>query len=283
MSSALPANRADLRDPVSTRCNMLIDTHCHLDATDFAADRAEVLKAAKAVGVSGLVIPAVEPGSFGALRTCCRSSSDGDLKCYPAYGIHPLYLPALDDAALPVLRQWLASEMVGERPPVAVGEIGLDHFVPGFDAARQELFLIEQLKIARDFDLPVLLHTRRSVDQVLKCLRRVRVRGGIAHAFNGSRVQAETFIALGFGLGFGGAMTFAGSTRIRKLAAELPLSSLVLETDAPDIPPAWLAGRRNAPAELSRIAAVLAELRGIAVGEVAASTTHNASALLGLC
>lgn len=262
---------------------MLIDTHCHLDATEFAADRAEVLKAAKAAGVTGLVIPAVEPGSFDTLRACCWSSSDDDLKCYPAYGIHPLYLPALDDAALPVLRQWLASEMVGERPPVAVGEIGLDHFVPGFDVLRQEFFLIEQLKIARDLDLPVLLHTRRAVDQVLKCLRRVRVRGGIAHAFSGSRAQAEAFVALGFGLGFGGAMTFAGSTRIRKLAAELPLSSVVLETDAPDIPPAWLAGRRNAPAELPRIAEMLAELRRIPVGEVAAATSHNASVLLGLC
>ena len=262
---------------------MLIDTHCHLDATEFADDRAEVLKAAKAVGVSGLVIPAVEPGSFGALRACCRSSSDDDLRCHPAYGIHPLYTAALDDRALPALRHWLAGEMAGERPPVAVGEIGLDHFVPGFDAPRQESFLIEQLKIARDLDLPVLLHTRRAVDQVLKCLRRVRVRGGIAHAFNGSRAQAEAFIALGFGLGFGGAMTYAGSTRIRKLAAELPLSCLVLETDAPDIPPAWLAGSRNAPAELSRMATVLAELRGIPVGEVIAATSHNASVLLGLC
>jgi TatD DNase family protein len=144
-----------------------------------------------------------------------------------------------------------------------VGEIGLDFFVAGADVARQEHFFVEQLKIARDADLPVLLHVRRAVDQVLGKLRRIRLPGGIAHAFNGSRQQADEFIRLGFRLGFGGAMTYLGSTRIRRLAASLPLSAIVLETDAPDMSPAWLAGARNTPAELPRIAAVLAELRGI--------------------
>ena len=131
--------------------------------------------------------------------------------------------------------------------------------MPNFDALQQEHYFVEQLKIARDFDLPVLLHVRRSVDQVLKCLRRISVRGGIAHAFNGSRQQADEFIRLGFKLGFGGAMTFPGSTRIRQLAATLPLEVIVLETDAPDIPPFWLAGGRNSPAELRRIAEAFSE------------------------
>jgi TatD DNase family protein len=155
--------------------------------------------------------------------------------------------------------------MAGAHPPVAVGEIGLDFYVPGFDAARQERFFTEQLKIARDFDLPVLLH-----------LRRIGTRGGIAHAFNGSRQQADEFLRLGFKLGFGGAMTFTRATRIRRLASSLPCEALVLETDAPDIPPAWLADGRNTPAELPRIAGVLAELRGADRAEVERFTTANA-------
>jgi TatD DNase family protein len=177
-----------------------------------------------------------------------------------------------------VLRDWLANEK-----PVAVGEIGLDLHVAGLDPARQEFFFVEQLKLACAFDLPVILHVRRAVDQILKHLRRQRVPGGIAHAFNGSRQQADEFIRLGFRLGFGGAMTFSGSTRIRQLAATLPAESIVLETDAPDIPPAWLDRGRNSPAELPRVAGVLAELRKISPEDLAALTTANArSALRGL-
>lgn len=181
-----------------------------------------------------------------------------------------------------MLGEWLEKELIGASHPVAVGEIGLDHYVPGFDAARQEHFFVEQLKIARDFDLPVLLHVRRAVDQVLKCLRRISVRGGIAHAFNGSRQQADEFIRLGFKLGFGGAMTYPGSTRIRQLAATLPIDSIVLETDAPDMAPYWLAGQRNRPIELFRIARTLSELQGLSMAEVQATTSANAVELLHL-
>jgi TatD DNase family protein len=146
----------------------------------------------------------------------------------------------------------------------------------------QEHFFAEQLKIAQDFDLPVLLHARRSVDAILKHLRRTGVRGGIVHAFNGSRRQADAFLLLGFKLGFGGAMTFPRATRIRALAATLPPDAIVLETDAPDIPPAWLDGGRNSPAELPRIAGVLAELRGVERAEVERVTTRNAVSVLRL-
>ena len=257
---------------------MLIDTHCHLDAAEFAADRAALVSAACAAGVSALVIPAVETANFRAVRDCCQRY----LECYPAYGLHPLYLERADDADLVALRRWLADELGGATPPVAVGEIGLDRHLPGYDASRQEHFFVEQLKIARDCDLPVLLHVRRAVDQVLKCLRRVGVKGGIAHAFNGSRQQADAFIRLGFKLGFGGALTFPGSTRIRELASSLPLATIVLETDSPDIPPCWLAGGRNTPLELPRIADTLAELRGMSSGQLRAATSANALALLPL-
>ncbi|WP_313950485.1 TatD family hydrolase [Accumulibacter sp.] len=258
---------------------MLIDTHCHLAAVDFATDRDEVAAAAGAAGVRVIVVPAVDVASFAEVRDCCARYPD----CAPAYGIHPLFVRHARQADLAALSDWLQRSMAGPDRPVAVGEIGLDLFVsdPAFD--RQEEFFVEQLKIARETELPVLLHVRRSVDQVLKHLRRIRVKGGIAHAFNGSRQQADEFIKLGFKLGFGGAMTYAGSTRIRRLAASLPLDSIVLETDAPDMPPAWLAGGRNTPDQLLRISEVLADLRDIDADVLASATTANALAVLPHC
>lgn len=250
---------------------MLIDTHCHLDAAEFDADREAVHAAARAAGVETIVVPAVEVSAFARTReTVSRYPG-----CVAAYGIHPLYVMQAADNDLAALRQWLLAER-----PVAVGEIGLDLYVTDIDPARQEHFFVEQLRLARDFDLPVLLHVRRAVDAVLKQLRRFKVRGGIAHAFNGSRQQADEFIKLGFALGFGGAMTYDGSTRIRELARHLPLEAIVLETDAPDIPPAWLNGGRNTPAELPRIASVLAELRELPVAELVQRTAANARAVL---
>ncbi|WP_374681661.1 TatD family hydrolase, partial [Accumulibacter sp.] len=200
--------------------------------------------------------------------------------CVAAYGIHPLYVQQAGASDLLRLKEWLPRAAAGAAPPVAVGEIGLDLFVADPAIDRQEYFFAEQLKIARENDLPVLLHVRRSVDRVLRQLRRIRVRGGIAHAFNGSRQQADEFIKLGFKLGFGGAMTHPGSTRIRGLAASLPLAAIVLETDAPDMPPEWLAGARNTPVELPRIADLLAALRGIDRDQLAAATSANAGAVL---
>lgn len=257
---------------------MLIDSHCHLDACEFATDRDAVVEAAYAKGVGGILVPGVAPDNWAAVRDCCARYPG----CFPAYGVHPLYIDCLGDEALTLLRQWLQNEKAGPCPPRAIGEIGLDHFVAGFDAAKQERYYVAQLKLAREFDLPVLLHVRRAVDQVLKGLRRSGVRRGIAHAFNGSRQQAEAFIDLGFKLGFGGAMTYPGSTRIRELAARLPLEAIVLETDAPDIPPVWLVGQRNSPSELLAIAQALAELRSLSLEEVIAATTRNAKAVLGI-
>ena len=250
---------------------MLIDTHCHLDAAEFDADRDAVHAAALAGGVARIVVPAVAVDGFLKAKTVVERYPG----CVAAYGIHPLCVMQAKESDLAVLREWLAKEK-----PVAVGEIGLDGYVADVDPVRQEYFFVEQLKLAREFDLPVLLHVRRAVDRTLKHLRRFRVRGGIAHAFNGSRQQADEFIRLGFKLGFGGAMTFSGSTRIRALAAGLPLDAIVLETDAPDIPPAWLGGGRNAPGELPRIATVLAELRQTDVAQIAATTTAAARAIL---
>ena len=166
--------------------------------------------------------------------------------------------------------------------PAAIGEIGLDLFVPGLDRVTQEYFYVEQLKIAREYDLPVLLHCRRANDEILKQLRGIGVKRGIAHAFSGSRQQAEAFIKLGFKLGFGGAFTWDRATRLRALAFELPLEAIVLETDSPDIPPAWVGRGRNEPAEVAGIAAALAELRGLDVATVARQTTANTREVLGM-
>jgi TatD DNase family protein len=251
---------------------ILVDTHCHLDAAEFDADRDAVYQEAKVgVGRTAWVVPAVERANFGAVASVCRDYAG----CVPAYGIHPMYVERARPEDLEALRTTLHRETA-----VAVGEIGLDHHVELRDDAKQDFYFVEQLKIAREFGLPVLLHVRKAIDPILKALRAVRVPGGIAHAFNGSRQQAEAFIQLGFKLGFGGAMTYPGSKRIRELAATLPLDSIVLETDAPDIPPAWKAGARNTPADLLPIAETLAELRALPLAEVAAVTSANARAVL---
>ena len=245
---------------------MLVDTHCHLDAAEFAADRDAVHAAALAAGVGRIIVPAVTVDNCQAVKRTCQRYSG----CRPAYGIHPLYVGQAVPEDLARLRRLLQQER-----PLAVGEIGLDFHVPDADIERQEFFYLEQLKLAREFDLPVLLHVRRAVDAILKGLRRIRVRGGIAHAFNGSRQQADELIKLGFKLGFGGTLTYPGSKRIRQLAAELPLTAIVLETDAPDIPPAWLASGRNSPDQLPRMAQELAGLRGIDGAELQVALLKN--------
>lgn len=251
---------------------MLIDTHCHLDAAEFDADRDQVAAGARAAGVGAIVVPAVERSNFAAVLDCCVRYPG----CHAALGIHPMYVAGAQADDLAGLRAAIEA-----RRPVAIGEIGLDFFVPGFDAEQQLFYFSEQLRIAREFDLPVLLHIRRAQDQILKQLRRFQVRGGIAHAFNGSRQQADEFIRLGFKLGFGGAMTYPRATRLRELAKTLPLEAIVLETDAPDIPPLFAARERNSPEYLPRISQVLAELRGISPDAVACATSANAQAVLG--
>ena len=261
-----------------------IDTHCHLDAPEFDADRAAVLARARAAGVTMQVLPAVAAEHFDAVRALAHAEG----LAY-ALGIHPLYVDRAEDADLDRLADALARHRDDPRL-VAVGEIGLDGFVPGLDWARQQRFYTAQLQLARAAGLPVILHVRRSADALLKGLRRIAVGGGIAHAFNGSRVQADAFIGLGFKLGFGGTLSFERALQIRRLATELPDTALVLETDAPDIPPQWLyrtadqraagATHRNEPAELPRIGAVLAGLRGWSPKQTAAVTVANARAAL---
>jgi TatD DNase family protein len=269
-----------------------IDTHCHLDASEFAGDVQAVRARARAAGVAHCVLPAVGAINFDRVRELAHETGDSY-----ALGIHPMYVAQAQDSDLATLDEAL-HQYGADTQLVAVGEIGLDFFVPELCVShlreRQQYFYTEQLKLARKHDLPVLLHVRRSADQLLKGLR-AQAAGkawhGIAHAFNGSEQQAQAFMALGLKLGFGGALTYERALQLRRLAVNLPLEALVLETDAPDMPPHWLyrsaaeragglAQARNEPCELPRIGAELARLRGMELSELALATSSNALAAL---
>jgi len=251
---------------------MLIDTHCHLDAAQFNADRDRIASLALQQGVSHIVIPAVARHNFDAVINLCYRHNH----CAYALGIHPMYV---NDASLDDIET--LKTYVNENHPVAIGEIGLDYFVTQENIEKQVTFFTEQLKIAKQHDLPVILHARHAMDDVLKYLRRYTVNGGIVHAFNGSFQQAEQLIALGFKLGFGGAMTYSRASKIRELAKTLPLEVIVLETDSPDIPPEWVGSQgRNTPLELSKIAQVLADLKQVNVAQVLDITSANALNIL---
>jgi TatD DNase family protein len=268
---------------------MWIDTHCHLDAAEFEPDRDAVRQAARQAGVTRCVIPSVQAAHWPQVAQLAERHGDAY-----ALGIHPLYVPQAHEADVLALDLAL-TERRGDPRLVAVGEIGLDFFVPQLCTPemrdRQWFFYTAQLQLAQKHGLPVILHVRRSADLLLKGLRQCPIPSGIAHAFNGSTQQAQAFVDLGFALGFGGTLTYERSLQLRRLACELPLSTLVLETDAPDIPPQWLyqtaeqrahgaAQGRNSPAELPRIAQVLADLRGLSLNSLAAATSANALRVL---
>lgn len=265
---------------------MWIDSHCHLDAPEFDTDRSQVIARAKEAGVRWMVMPAVAPAHFSTVITLAHQE-----KQPYALGIHPLWMGRDEKNDQQWIEQLAATLNQRRDDPylVAVGEIGLDYFVPDLDPERQWFFYIEQLKLAREFNLPVILHVRRSADMLLKGLRQIQGGGksrGIAHAFNGSDQQAQQFIELGFKLGFGGAATFDRAQQIRHLVKTVPIESIVLETDAPDMPPHWIYKTaeqraegelqgRNGPMELVRIAAEIALIRGVDVDEFARVTVEN--------
>jgi len=251
----------------------LFDTHCHLDVEAFDADRPAVLARARAAGVGTLIVPGILAQTWDGLWDCCA----GDPGLYPALGMHPVYIDCHDGDGVRRLEAWLA-----ERRPVAIGEIGLDFYVAGLDRERQQRLFEAQLGIARAAGLPVILHVRKAHDAVLATLERVRVRGGICHAFNGSLPQADRYLELGFRLGFGGMLTYERSRRLRALARALPLEALVLETDAPDMTVAQHHGQRNSPEYLPYCLDALAAVRGEPAQHVATVTTATARAVFDL-
>jgi TatD DNase family protein len=251
----------------------LIDSHSHIDAPEFDADRDAVLARARAAGVVMQVVPAVGAAGWSALRDL--AAAHPELK--PAYGLHPMFLAEHLPAHLDALPAWIEREH-----PVAVGECGLDFFVDGLDPETQRGYFRRQLEIARDADLPLVLHARRAVDEVIASVRRVGKLRGVVHSFGGSAEQARQLHQLGFKLGFGGPITYERATRLRSLVAELPLEQLLLETDSPDQPLADHRGERNEPARLPQVLAAVARARGAAEEHIAEATCANARELFRL-
>lgn len=251
----------------------LFDTHCHFDDAAFAADRDAALQRAREAGVGEMLLPAVSAASWEGLKQV----ADTYPGLYAAYGLHPMFLAEHQAAHLDALEQWL-----GRERPVAVGECGLDFFVEGLDREAQVRYFDAQLALAHAFKLPVVVHARRALDEVSKHLRRYPGLSGVIHSFSGSEQQARRLIDRGFYLSFGGPLTYPRAQRLQRLAAELPLEALVLETDAPDQPGAAHRGERNEPAYLGEVLARFAALRGMAPEAVAEATTANARRLFGI-
>lgn len=251
-----------------------IDSHCHLDFSEFDLSRKEILLQARIAGVSDIVVPGVIADRWQDLLSLIKS----DHNLHAALGLHPCFMAKHTQADLELLETLLATEKV-----CAVGEIGLDLFISEANLDQQLLYLNEQLALAKKFNLPVLLHVRKAHDQMLKRLRLIQLeRSGIVHAFSGSEQQARQYLDLGFKLGIGGTVTYERAKKLRRLVCELPLESFVLETDAPDMPLAGYQGEINLPANVAKVAGVIAELRQIALEEVAAITTQQSKNLLRL-
>ena len=252
---------------------MLVDTHCHLDDREFDADREAVIERARAAGIRWQVVPAVDAAGWPKLREVCAAGEG----LFPAYGLHPMLVADHRPRHLAELREWIERER-----PCAVGECGLDYYIEGLDRDEQQRYFDGQLELAREFDLPVIVHARRAVDAVIASIRRVDGLRGVVHSFSGSEEQARQLWKLGFLLGLGGPVTYERANRLRRLAATMPIEHLLLETDAPDQPDAGIRGQRNEPARLVEVCATIAGLRGVSPDEIAAATTANARRLFRL-
>ena len=251
----------------------LIDSHSHFDAAEFDADRDAAFARAVEAGVAMQIVPAVDAASWPKLKQVCTAYPG----LFPAYGLHPMFLDAHRPAHLDVLRDWIERER-----PVAVGECGLDHFVEGLDPDLQQTNFEAQLKLAREFDLPVIVHARRAVDAVIACIRKIGGLRGVIHSFPGSAEQAAQLHKLGFLLGIGGPVTYERAKRLRSVVATMPPEQLLLETDSPDQPGATHRGQRNEPAHLIDVLTTVADLRGMTYDELAAATTANAERMFRL-
>ena len=252
---------------------LLVDSHCHLDAAEFDRDREAVISRAGAAGVGVQIVPAVTAASWPKLREVCLAQPG----LHPVYGLHPMFLPEHRPEHLQQLRDWVQREA-----PCAIGECGLDFFVDNLDPAEQRLYFQAQLELAREMQLPLIVHARRALDEVIQRIRRVGRLSGVVHSFSGSPEQARQLWDLGFMIGLGGPLTYPRANRLRGLVSKMPLEFLLLETDAPDQPDAGIRGQRNEPARLRQILETVAELRQQAAAEIAAQTTANAKQLFKL-
>lgn len=251
----------------------LIDSHCHMDVADFEGDLPETLARARQAGVDRFIVPAISAAAWPHLSDLAARHRG----IHPAYGLHPMFLAEHTDADLDALPGWLS------RPEcVAVGECGLDFFMPGLDGKRQEVIFLEHLRLAGLHNKALIIHARKATEQVLRLLRQHGPLRGVIHSYSGSLEQARQLTALGFMLGIGGPITYPRSRRLRTIVQEIPLDFLLLETDAPDQPMAGEQGKRNEPSKLIRVAEAVAGILGLPVAEVAEQTGLNAKQLFGL-
>jgi TatD DNase family protein len=251
----------------------LIDTHVHLDDPRFDADRDAVVARARDAGVKAQIVPAVAADGWTALRALCAPGTG----LHAAYGLHPLFLDRHRPQHLDRLLAWL-----GDADAVAVGECGLDFHADGLDRDLQRMYFRRQLQIARQFDLPVIVHARQAVEEVILTVRELGPLRGVVHSYGGSEEQARRLVDQGFLLGIGGPVTYERARRLRRVVAGMPLEALLLETDAPDQPDAAHRGQRNEPARLPDILHCVAALRPEPVATIAAATTRNARRLFAL-
>lgn len=259
--------------PLSRSGPWLVDSHVHIDDASFDGDRAEVLACAAAAGVRLMVVPGIDAANWPRIDALCQRHRG----LYPAYGLHPLFLAQHRPEHLRMLR-----ERLGHGTAVALGEIGLDYYVEELDRDAQQYYFEEQLALAQELGLPVIVHARRAVEEIVLALRRFPALRGVVHSFAGSEQQAERLYEMGFMLGIGGPITYPRARRLRRLVSDMPIDHLLLETDAPDQPNAGHQGTRNEPARMLETLRVIAELRGEPPGAIAAATTANACRLFGL-
>jgi len=253
----------------------LIDTHCHLDRDTFRKDRLEVIEHCRELGINKIVVPAIEMAGWLQLLMLCETQAG----LYPALGLHPMFISSHKDKDIKLLEKWIQDHY---KQVIAVGEIGLDYYDKQLDRKRQQILFEAQLDIAQQADLPVILHVRKAHDRIIKTLKKFKVKGGIIHAYSGSEQQAAKYIDMGFKLGFGGSVTYEKAKRIHRLAVNLPLDSIVLETDAPDMVVSAHQGGRNSPEYLVDVLASLVELRDESAEDIASQTTQNAIDVLAL-
>ncbi len=248
----------------------LTDSHAHIDDASFDADRDAMFTRASDAGVKHVVVPAIDRSSWGRIASICAKHP----QAHPAYGLHPIYLDQHQPEHLDALTTQLKT-----HPAVAVGEIGLDYFLPELDQEKQREYFQKQLRIARDFDLPVIVHARRAMDEVTSTMRRMGSLRGVVHSFSGSMQQAQQLWDMGFHLGIGGPVTYERAQRLRHIVATMPIERLLLETDAPDQPDVHHRGERNEPVRLVDVLGVVAQLRGESESLIAEATTANARRL----
>ncbi|KAB7763470.1 TatD family hydrolase [Xanthomonas maliensis] len=251
----------------------LIDSHCHLDADSFDDDRDAVIARAQRAGIVAQVIPAVTAASWPGLRAACMRAPG----LHPAYGLHPIFLEQHRPKHLDELEAWIERER-----PCAIGECGLDFYLPALDGPAQRRYFEAQLRLAKRYDLPLIVHARRAVEEVIARIKAVGGLRGVVHSFAGSPEQAQQLWKLDFLIGLGGPVTYPRANRLRGLAARMPLQHLLLETDAPDQPDSDIRGQRNEPARLRTVLECIAQLRDEPAAEIARQTTANARRLFAL-